>query len=209
MSGTESISDNSVEGGSTGSASETETTTKSTDTRTGPKRTSLTDLSGSSEYVTVEAIVNEVFCVNKDESDIPDIIGALKDENTGERRTFIVNDGVNHPYLEEGRRFLFRNAVDHCYKKKDQVQLMITQYTEFSDLGFPHTSTPSSGQSRSRKSSNSSSSGEKSLGQIAQSMLGDEEFTMTEGRESAISKAKKKAKRQQRDPAIDPKLNDK
>jgi len=44
------------------------------------------------------------------------------------------------------------------------------------------------------------------LDKIAQSMNGEEEFTATQKSESAVGQAKKKAKRQQRDPAIDPKL---
>lgn len=39
-------------------------------------------------------------------------------------------------------------------------------------------------------------------------MLGDEEFTETKTEDSAVGKAKEKARRQQRGPAIDPKLNE-
>lgn len=184
----------------------------------------VTDLSGSGEYVTVEAVVDEIFWVKKEEPNTPDIAGALRDEESNKRRMFVVSDGVKHPYLEEGRKFVFQGAKDHYYENRDKVQLLITQYTDFTDKGVTSESITSSGQTQSStdKSANnpssdqnrssatpstsSSSSADESLHQIAKSMLADEEFTLKQQKESSIGKAKKKAKRQQRDPAIDPKL---
>lgn len=186
-----------------------------TDTDSGPDHCSLTDLTGSGEYVTVEAVVDEIFWVNKDEQYVPDIAGAVRDEDST-RQMFVVGDGVSHPYLEEGRKFVFQDAKDHYYRNGDKVQLMITQHTDFTDKGLTakadaqqHTTPEASNQKRtSSDSSESGTSASKSLRQIANSMLGGKEFTMTRQRESSISEAKKKAKRQQRDPAIDPKLNE-
>jgi hypothetical protein len=193
----------------------TETTTESDDTATSTsagadyRQRSLAELSGSGDYVTVEAVVDEISWVGKDQQDTPDIIGALRDPSTGERQVFVVSSGVQHPYLEEGRKFVFSGAKDHHYEKKDQVQLLITENTDFTEKELV-SEEPSSDQSNSptETSRDDLSSGDKSLGQIAQSLLDGEEFTVEQRRESSISKAKKKAKRQQRDPAIDPKLNE-
>jgi len=68
------------------------------------------------------------------------------------------------------------------------------------------TATASSSQSTSNTPNSRSSSSTTDLDQIAESMIGEEEFTMDQDDESAVGQAKKKAKRQQRDPAIDPKL---
>ena len=46
-----------------------------------------------------------------------------------------------------------------------------------------------------------------SLNAIAQDLIGDTEFDLDEEDESVISDAKRKARKQQRDPAVDPKLN--
>lgn len=179
------------------------------DASTQASQCSLTGLSGSGDYVTVEAIVDEIFWVKKEEPKMPDIAGALCDEESNTRQMFVVNDGVSHPYLEEGRKFVFQNAKDHYYEGGSKVQLMITQHTDFTDKGLStgHSSSSDRDTPSVDSSTTTSNSGDKSLHEIAQSMLGGEEFTETQQRESSISKAKKKAKRQQRDPAIDPKFN--
>ena len=88
---------------------------------------------------------------------------------------------------------------------------MITPQTQFTkkELVEPSsqpTTTPSSSKSASNTSTSRSSSSTTGLDQIAESMIGEEEFTVDQNDESAVGQAKKKAKRQQRDPAIDPKL---
>lgn len=47
-----------------------------------------------------------------------------------------------------------------------------------------------------------------SLDAIAEDLIGDMEFDLDEEDESIVSDAKRRAREQQRDPAIDPKLND-
>lgn len=170
----------------------------------------LSSLSGSGEYFSVEAVIDEIFWVRKDEQHVPDIAGAVRDEKNRERQMFVVNDGVTHPYLEVGRKFVFQNIKDHYYDNGDKVQMKITQHTDFTDKGLTSSSMSSSESiSSPKKSSATESSKEsKSLHQIANSMLGGKEFAMTQQRDSSIEKAKKKAKQQQRDPAIDPKLHD-
>lgn len=46
-----------------------------------------------------------------------------------------------------------------------------------------------------------------SLSKIAEDLIGDIEFDLEEENESIISDAKRRARKQQRDPAVDPKLN--
>ncbi len=196
-----------AKGTNSGSSS---STTKNTNT--GAEKRSLAELSGSGDYITVEAIVDDVFWVKKDEANVPDIIGVLRDEDSGEKRMFVVSDGVKHPYLEEERKFAFQNAKDHYYERENKIQLMITQYTKFTDKGLTKgrskTKPKRSPKAKSQSSRKKSSSG-KSLKQIARTMLGGKELKMKQqDKDSTVGKAKKQARRQQRDPAIDPRLNE-
>jgi hypothetical protein len=60
--------------------------------------------------------------------------------------------------------------------------------------------------SRSVPASNQHPDG--SLNEIAEDLIGDMEFELDENKESILSDAKRRAREQQRDPAVDPKLND-
>jgi len=187
-----------------------------TKSHTSTPRYDLADFTGSGDYVTVEAVVDSVFWIKKQTDGVPDIKGQLTDNSVREGVTFVVNDGVNHPYLEEGTHFKFKRVKDHYYSKDSEVQVMITEYTDFT--GKRSTGQSSSTSSTSSSSSTDSLTGNRSsrrnrsvskqnLNKIAEEQIGDEEFTITqEDRESAVGKAKKRARKQQRDPAIDPKL---
>ncbi len=75
----------------------------------------------------------------------------------------------------------------------------------------PSSVSASSGQSANSRSSRqrrASKGDDGSLHDIADDLIGDEEFEVTSDEESSISAAKEKAKKQGRDPAIDPKLSD-
>lgn len=69
-------------------------------------------------------------------------------------------------------------------------------------------STKSSARSSGKSRSRSSSKEDDSLDKIAEELIGDEEIEVDSDDESVLSKAKRKAKNQDRDPAIDPKFND-
>ena len=69
----------------------------------------------------------------------------------------MANDGANHPYLEEGSRIEFTRVKDHYYSKKDEVQVMITEHTDFTDKG-------GTGQSDSTSSTSSTSAADSSTG---------------------------------------------
>ncbi len=69
-------------------------------------------------------------------------------------------------------------------------------------------STRSSVQSSGKSDSRSSSKGNSSLDKIAEELIGDKELEVDSNDESVLSEAKRKAKSQDRDPAIDPKFND-
>lgn len=173
-------------------------------------RLDLIDFTGSGDYVTVEAVIDSVYWVKKQTSGVPDIKGELTDDSVRGGVTFVVNDSVTHPYLEEGTRFEFRGVKDHYYSKEAEVQVMITEHTDFTSRGKTDHSTSSASQTDSSTkqiSSRRNHSVSKDLNEIAEDKIGNEEFTITQDdRESAIEKAKKRAKKQQRDPAIDPKL---
>lgn len=180
---------------------------------TSTSRQDLVDFTGSGDYVTVEAVIDSVYWVKKETSGVPDIKGELTDDSVRGSVTFVVNDGVAHPYLEEGERFEFRGVKDHYYSKEAEVQVMVTDHTDFTsreraDHSTSSTSTTDSSTKRTSSRRNHSVSN-KNLNEIAEDQIGDEEFTITQDdRESAIEEAKKRAKKQQRDPAIDPKLQE-
>lgn len=92
---------------------------------------------------------------------------------------------------------------------------MITEYTDFNEKerkdggpGTPeHISYVSSTNMGSDSTNASSNTSSKSLSQIASDKIGNKELTETErDQESAVGKAKNKASDQQRDAAIDPRL---
>lgn len=91
----------------------------------------LKDFNGSGEYVDVEATIDSVFYAKKDTNGVPDIKGELTDESVLNPVYFIVEDGTTHPYLKEGKQFLFRSVKDHYYKKQAEVQVVISNNTEF------------------------------------------------------------------------------
>lgn len=173
-------------------------------------RKRLSELSGSGEHITVVGAVDSVFWVKKDERSVPDLKGRLVNESNGTEAVFVVSDGVAHPYLEQGKYFELQGVKDHHYEKGNEVQVMITGQTNFVERGFSGETGPANQSASARQSSpgeavDSSSSGS-ALDNIAEELIGDEEFTMSESDESVVSKAKERARRQNRDPAIDPDL---
>lgn len=94
----------------------------------------LKDFRGSGEYVNVEATIDAVFMIDKDGQHTPDVKGELTDDSVLNPVYFVVDHGVAHPYLEEGKRFRFKNVKDHFYKKKAEVQVRINGNTEFVEL---------------------------------------------------------------------------
>ncbi|ELZ75935.1 hypothetical protein C454_19814 [Haloferax gibbonsii ATCC 33959] len=181
--------------------------TDSGDTETRNPTRTLSELTGSGAYVTVEATVDEVSWVNKNDPETPDILGYLTDESAPEGVVFVVPEGVSHPYLGEGARFEFAGAKDHHYRAKDQVQLLITDATQFTQLASSDEGVHGSGRGDGRDRGRSPGDREKlgSLRDIAESAIGDETFVETQsGDDSLVGAAKRRARKQQRDPAIDP-----
>ncbi|MEZ3118179.1 hypothetical protein RYH80_19880 [Halobaculum sp. MBLA0147] len=199
----------------TSSGSQSSSTSSDADSESQNQKWTLNEFSGSGDYVTVEAVVDSVHTVKKDTPRMPDIIGELVDASVSESVTFVVNDGVNHPYLKEGKRFEFSGVKDHYYTSDAEIQVMITEYTDFIEKerkdGGPSTSEHISYVSSTNMGGNSTdasnNNSNKSLRQIASDKIGEKEFTETErDQKSAVGKAKKKASDQQRDAAIDPRL---
>lgn len=91
----------------------------------------LKDFRGSGEYANLEATIDAVFYVKKGVGGMPDMKGELIDESVPTPTYFVVEEGVSHPYLEEGKRFLFKNVKDHYYSTQAEVQVLINDNTEF------------------------------------------------------------------------------
>ena len=94
----------------------------------------LKDFTGSGEYVNVEATIDAIFFVKKDSPKMPDVKGELTDSGLIKPVTFVVEDGVSHPYLEEGRRFRFENVKDHYYTNGAEVQVVVNHNTNFIEI---------------------------------------------------------------------------
>lgn len=199
----------------TSSGSQSSSTLSDVDSESQNQKWTLNEFSGSGDYVTVEAVVDSVHTFRKNTPRMPDIIGELIDDSVSESVTFIINEGVNHPYLEEGKQFEFSGVKDHYYTSNAEVQVMITEYTDFTEKGkndggsstSEHISDVSSTNRGSDGTDTSNNSSNKSLKQIASDKIGEKELTETQrDQESVVGKAKKKASDQQRDAAIDPRL---
>ncbi|ELZ37146.1 hypothetical protein C470_07304 [Halorubrum distributum JCM 13561] len=89
----------------------------------------LSELRGSGERVTVEAEVKSVDYVKKSRPRMPDLKGTLRDPRTGAQAAFIIDAGVEHPYIEAGSRLRFADAIDHYYEGGDEVQLRVADDT--------------------------------------------------------------------------------
>ncbi|MFB6161258.1 MAG: hypothetical protein ABEJ61_08800 [Haloferacaceae archaeon] len=59
----------------------------------------LNDFRGSGEYVNVEATIDAVFMVDKDDRHTPDVKGELTDDSVLNPVYFVVDHGVSHPYI--------------------------------------------------------------------------------------------------------------
>lgn len=98
-----------------------------------PERT-LVQFNGSGDYVTVEAEIYRIEYVEKNKSKIPDMKGVLKERGSTKKLPFVVSHGVTHPFFEPGTQFRFEGVKDHRYEKNHEVQALITEYTEFTQL---------------------------------------------------------------------------
>jgi hypothetical protein len=123
-------------------ADEGEVTTSETDptdrkqsedrnTNAGYPDRNLTELRGDGEYVTVEATVDEIEYVAKNTPNTPDLKGVVREEGSTKRVPLVISDGVAHPHLAPSETVRFQGVKDHKYAKKNEVQLLVTDYTDF------------------------------------------------------------------------------
>lgn len=98
-----------------------------------PERT-LLNFDGSGEYVTIEARISNIEYVQKERANMPDVKGTLKERDSSKRLPFVVEDGAGHPYFETGSTFRFEGVKDHRYAKKNEVQVLITNKTQITEL---------------------------------------------------------------------------
>lgn len=99
-----------------------------------PETRTLVSLDGSGDYVTVEATIDYIEFIEKGTHSMPDVRGVLREESSRKKRPFVVPDDVSHPYFEPGDRYRFVNAKDHLYEEEREVQVLITEATEFQEL---------------------------------------------------------------------------
>lgn len=105
-------------------------TSTTADSKDYPER-NLTELRGSGEYVTVEATIDEIEFVSKNTSNTPDLKAVVREDGSTKRVPLVVSDGVSHPHFDVGETIRFRGVKDHRYAKKNENQLLVTDYTDF------------------------------------------------------------------------------
>jgi len=151
-------------------------------------RRSLSELTGSGDRITVEAVVNDVVWTLEGSRRGPNAKGSLTTEDTSETAAFVFANGVALPdHLEEGRKFEFQGVTDYLYRKKDHVQVLVTPQADVVDKGVawppPPEKNSSSGRSRRKRGSgrsrkpkrNSKAADMDSLHQIADDVFGRDE----------------------------------
>lgn len=98
-----------------------------------PQR-NLTELRGSGDYVTVEATIDEIEFVAKNKRNTPDLKGVVREDGSAKRVPLVVSDGVSHPHFDVGETIRFTGVKDHTYAKKNENQLLVTDYTDFTKV---------------------------------------------------------------------------
>ena len=98
-----------------------------------PER-NLTELRGSGDYVTVEATIDEIEFVAKNRRNTPDLKGVVREDGSVKRVPLVVSDGVSHPHFDVGETIRFSGVKDHTYAKKNENQLLVTDYTDFTKV---------------------------------------------------------------------------
>lgn len=156
----------------------------------------VNNLTGEGDYITVEAIVDEITVINEDDSNKPKIKGKLRDEESGLVRTFLIWSDTPHPYMKVGAKFRLTGVKDHYYEKTDQEQIVITNQTTFEVL--------EPAESDNSEESGEAAGSDSSREELAKYVLSNKDFNSRDGSEaSSVEKAKRKARNQGRDPAID------
>lgn len=117
-----------------GTASPSETTSTSDNSGSQPPERTLLEFDGSGEYVTIEATIDAIEFVKKETADMPDVKGTLREPGSTKRLPFVVEAGAGHPYFETGTTFRFEGVKDHHYAKKNEVQALITNHTQITEL---------------------------------------------------------------------------
>jgi hypothetical protein len=110
---------------------ETSTTSSTTSSSNDYPERNLTELRGSGDFVTVEARISEIEFVAKDTSNTPDLKAIVREEGSTKEVPLVVSDGISHPHFDVGETIRFREVKDHKYAKKNENQLLVTDYTEF------------------------------------------------------------------------------
>jgi hypothetical protein len=134
--------------------------------------------------------------------DVDEVLGTVTkviyDENNEVEMLFVDNGSSTD--LAEGTTDLNSDADDKSVLKDSKARSNDNPRSE------PRVHEVDADTSRSVPASNHHL--DDSLNEIAEDLIGDMEFELDEDDESILSDAKRKAREQQRDPAVDPKLND-
>ena len=94
----------------------------------------LQQFDGSGEWVTIEATIDHIEYIRKNTAKMPDVKGVLRESGSTKRLPFVVEDNTSHPYLEAGTTFRFAGVKDHRYERDNEVQVLITKQTQFTEL---------------------------------------------------------------------------
>ena len=121
----------------------------------------------------------------------PRLVGRVNDRGLRAVRYLVVPKGITHTFLEEGSTIHLEGVRDSWNRRQGVPELVLTERTEIAVIEEPVTGKQRRG----------------SLEGIAKEVADRTDPNREVGRpESVMSDAKRRARSQQRDPAIDPRL---
>ena len=176
---------------------ETPAATKATDRGPTPAATAMPrrrigDLRGDGMLVRVDAVFAEIVRYDRDPTgEGPRLVGRVYDRGLRAVRYLVVPKGITHTFLEEGSTIHLEGVRDSWNRRQGAPELVLTERTEIRGIEEPATGKQRRG----------------SLEGIAKEVAERTDPNREVGRpESVVSDAKRRARSQQRDPAIDPRL---
>jgi hypothetical protein len=155
-------------------------------------RRRIGDLRGDGMLVRVDAVFAEIIRYDPDPTGTgPRLIGRVYDRAHRSVTHLVVPKGITHPFLEEGSTIHLEGVRDSWNRRQGAPELVLTERSDITVIEEPMTGKQHRG----------------SLEAIAKEVAERTDPNREVGRpQSVVSDAKRRARSQQRDPAIDPRL---
>ena len=155
-------------------------------------RRHIGDLRGEGMLVRVDAVFAEIVRYDRDPTgEGPRLVGRVYDRGLRAATYLVVPKGITHTFLEEGSTIHLEGVRDSWNRRQGAPELVLTERTDITVIEEPMTGKQHRG----------------SLEAIAKELAERTDPNREVGQpQSVVSGAKRRARSQQRDPAIDPRL---